>query len=248
MTFEPVTAPSALIDQVHDRLVDAIADGTLPPGQRLTQEEIAARLGVSRQPVSHALQVLRRRGLLEEAGKRGLIVAPLDAGRLRGLYQVRAVLEGLAASLAATRMQAGLIAAPEIDEGNAILARGNAVAQSGALADLIDADVAFHSYVHRLSGNDSIVDTVAEQWPQFRRSMGAVLNERPVRCASGPSIVKSSTALPPARQAPPPRLRAVTSSSRPERAAHRLGAIKPDFMIVGDKRRNAAPSVQGRGR
>lgn len=181
MAFEPVAASSALIDQVHDRLVNAIADGTLPPGQRLTQEEIAARLGVSRQPVSHALQVLRRRGLLEEAGKRGLIVAPLDAGRLRGLYQVRAVLEGLAASLAATRMRAGLIAARDIDEGNAILARGNEVAQSGALIDLIDADVAFHSYIHRLSGNDSIVDTVAEQWPQFRRSMGAVLNERDVR-------------------------------------------------------------------
>ena len=105
MSFEPVSTPGALIDQVHDRLVSAIADGTLPPGRRLTQEEIAVQLGVSRQPVSHALQVLRRRGLLEEAGKRGLIVAPLDTSRLRGLYQVRAVLEGLAASLSAARMQ-----------------------------------------------------------------------------------------------------------------------------------------------
>ena len=177
MAFEPVAAPSALIDQVHDRLVNAIADGTLPPGQRLTQEEIAARLGVSRQPVSHALQVLRRRGLLEETGKRGLIVAPLDARRLRGLYQVRAVLEGLAASLAATRMQAGLISPQSIAEGEALVADGSALTQGGSISDLIDADVAFHSYIHRLSGNDSIVDAVAEQWPQFRRSMGAVLND-----------------------------------------------------------------------
>src|SRR5215510_15016080 len=124
MAFEPVSAPSALIDQVHDRLVSAIADGTLPPGQRLTQEEIAARLGVSRQPVSHALQVLRRRGLLEEAGKRGLIVAPLDATRLRGLYQVRAALEGLAASLAATRVRSALVSERDIAEGHAIIARG----------------------------------------------------------------------------------------------------------------------------
>jgi DNA-binding GntR family transcriptional regulator len=179
MAFEPVAAPSALIDQVHDRLVNAIADGTLPPGHRLTQEEIAARLGVSRQPVSHALQVLRRRGLLEEAGKRGLIVAPLDATRLRDLYQVRAVLEGLAASLAAARMRAGEISAREIEEGNAIVERGTRLAENVALSDLIDADVAFHSCVHRLSGNKAIVETVSEQWPHFRRSMGAVLTHEP---------------------------------------------------------------------
>ena len=178
--IEPVAAPSALIDQVHDRLVNAIADGTLPPGQRLTQEEIAARLGVSRQPVSHALQVLRRRGLLEGTGKRGLIVAPLDAQRLRGLYQVRAILEGLAASLAATRMRAGMISPREIAQGHAIVEHGSAIAENGALGDLIDADVAFHSFVHRLSGNEAIVETVSEQWPHFRRSMGAVLDHAPV--------------------------------------------------------------------
>ena len=177
MSFEPVAAPSALIDQVLDRLVNAIADGTLPPGQRLTQEEIALRLGVSRQPVSHALQVLRRRGLLEESGKRGLMVAPLDARWMRDLYQVRSVLEALAASLAATRVEAGAIAPQEIAEGNAIVARGIKLAESGTVRDLIDADVAFHSYVHRLSGNEAIVETVSEQWPHFRRSIGAVLSQ-----------------------------------------------------------------------
>jgi DNA-binding GntR family transcriptional regulator len=178
MAFEPVAAPSALIDQVHERLVNAIADGTLPPGQRLTQEEIALRLGVSRQPVSHALQVLRRRGLVEERGKRGLVVAPLDAKKLRGLYQVRAALEALAASLAAARVRAGLISDGDIKEGHAIIARGLKVAETDAVSDLIDADVAFHSYVHRLSGNDTIVETVAEQWPHFRRTMGMVYSAR----------------------------------------------------------------------
>jgi DNA-binding GntR family transcriptional regulator len=181
MSFEPVTAPSALIDQVHDRLVNAIADGTLPPGQRLTQEEIALRLGVSRQPVSHALQVLRRRGLVEEAGKRGLVVAPLDAKRLRDLYQMRAVLEALAASLAATRVKAALVSERDIEQGHAIIARGVKAADTDVVSDLIDADVAFHSYVHRLSGNDAIVETVAEQWPHFRRSMGAVYSSRIAR-------------------------------------------------------------------
>ena len=69
--FEPLPNQAALLDQVHDRLVVAIAEGLLSPGERLTQEEVAARLGVSRQPVSHALQVLRRRGLVVQSGKRG---------------------------------------------------------------------------------------------------------------------------------------------------------------------------------
>ena len=87
------TSP-ALIDQVHDQLVAAIASGNLAPGQRLTQESVAALLGVSRQPVSHALQVLKRRGLLIEHGKRGLAVAPLERDRIMSLYQVRAVFDG----------------------------------------------------------------------------------------------------------------------------------------------------------
>src|ERR1044072_8277435 len=120
MAFDPVADPSALIDQVHERLVNAIADGTLPPGQRLTQEEIAARLCGARQPGSHALQVLRARGLVEERGKRGLVVSPLDAEKLRGLYQVRAVLEALAATLAARRVKAGVVSDAETNEGRAI--------------------------------------------------------------------------------------------------------------------------------
>ena len=54
---------------------DAIAEGVLAPGERLTQEQVAARLNVSRQPVSHALQLLKRQGLAVERGRRGLSVA-----------------------------------------------------------------------------------------------------------------------------------------------------------------------------
>ena len=69
--LDQLQAAPALIDRVHDQLAAAIASGELAPGQRLTQESVAALLGVSRQPVSHALQILKRRGLLIEHGKRG---------------------------------------------------------------------------------------------------------------------------------------------------------------------------------
>jgi DNA-binding GntR family transcriptional regulator len=165
----------ALIDQVHDRLLAAIADGTLASGQRLTQESVAAMLGVSRQPVSHALQVLKRRGLLIEHGKRGLQVAPIDSRRIRDLYLVREALDGVAARLAAQRVKNGEASEPERNAAQAALAAGRKLGPRSPIARLIDADVAFHSAIHALSGNQAIAETVADQWPHFRRSMGQVL-------------------------------------------------------------------------
>lgn len=171
----------ALIDQVHDRLLAAIIDGSLAPGRRLTQEELAEMLGVSRQPVSHAIQVLRRRGLFVDAGKRGIAVAPIDARRILDLYQVREALDGLAAELAAARFRAGELIADDAAEAVAHLERGARLATAGSMGGLVDADVAFHSAIHDLSGNTAIAETVAEQWPHFRRSIQLVLEVGDVR-------------------------------------------------------------------
>jgi len=179
--IERLATQPALIDRVLDRLVAAIADGTLPPGERLTQETVAARLGVSRQPVSHALQVLKRRGLAVENGKRGLVVAPLDAGRLRDLYRVRAALDGLAARLAAERARAGQVTAKVRAEASRLVAAGTKLATEGSIGELIRADVAFHSMVHQMSGNAAIVETVAGEWPHFMRSMGMALADLDIR-------------------------------------------------------------------
>lgn len=175
--IEPVTNQPALIDQVHDRLVAAIADGTLEPGHKLTQEDIADQLGVSRQPVSHALQLLRRRGLAVEQGKRGLVVAPLDADRLRGLYQVRAVLEGLAAQLAASRVRNGQVPAAQREAVQDALQRGLDMPRDAGVRARIDTDVAFHASLHSMSGNIAIIETVTAEWPHFMRAMGADLSD-----------------------------------------------------------------------
>lgn len=178
MSIAQLDLQPALIDQVHDRLLAAIIDGTLAPGRRLTQGSVADMLGVSRQPVSHAIQVLRRRGLLIESGKRGVAVAPIDAARIRDLYQVRAAVDGLAAELAAARCGAGSAPRAEIAKLKSALDAGSGEATTAGTTNfghLIEADVAFHSALHTLSGNPAIAETVAEQWPHFRRSMRRVL-------------------------------------------------------------------------
>ena len=77
--MKSLTNNPVLIDQVRDAIVGAIVEGDLRPGERLAQEDIARQLGVSRQPVSHALNVLKQQGVLVELGRKGLTVAPMEA-------------------------------------------------------------------------------------------------------------------------------------------------------------------------
>ena len=173
--LDQVKTQPALIDQVHDQLVAAIASGTLLPGEPLRQEHIAEMLGVSRQPVSHALRLLKHRGLVIEHGRRGLAVAPLDGERIRDLYQVREALDGLAARLAAVRVRGSEASQTDIDQFEHALHYGLQLEADCQPFELVSADVAFHRALYQLSGNPEIAQTVAEQWPQFMRSMAVVL-------------------------------------------------------------------------
>src|SRR5882672_4256029 len=99
----PLNPLPNLIDQVYARILEAIIDRTLPPGHRIRQNELAEKLGVSRQPVSHALHLLHRQGLVAESGRKGFEVTRLDPLRIRQLYEVRGAIDALAARLAAAR-------------------------------------------------------------------------------------------------------------------------------------------------
>jgi DNA-binding GntR family transcriptional regulator len=170
-----------LIDQVYGRILEAIIDRTLPPGQRIRQNELAERLGVSRQPVSHALHLLHRQGMVTESGRRGFEVTPLDPVRIRQLYEVRGAIDALAARLAAARSLADASGRGVLE---AALRAGRAIEAGTSLAQLIALDVDFHSAIYRLSGNPAIEEMIAPQWPHMRRSMATVLAELDYRASA----------------------------------------------------------------
>lgn len=179
--MKPVTPTPVLTETVRSAIVDAIVNGSLRAGQRLAQEDIARRLGVSRQPVSHALSVLKQQGVLVELGRKGLTVAPMDPPRLRSLYAVRASLDGLAARAAATRVAAGDAAPQALDELRALVERQSAGPGTRPLTALMDADVDFHLALYRLSGNPWLEEITQPHWVHFRRCMHAVLEDRAQR-------------------------------------------------------------------
>lgn len=169
----PLPSAPNLIQQAYDRILAAIVDHTLAPGLRIRQQELAEQLGVSRQPVSHALHLLHRQGLVVESGRKGFQVTPLDGPRIRQLYQVRSALDGLAARLAADRAEP---ATADRAAFAAALAAGAEIDALTPMADLIELDANFHRALYRLSGNPAIEETAAPQWPHMRRSMAAALN------------------------------------------------------------------------
>ena len=165
-----------LVEQVHEAILLEISSGKLAPGTRIIQEQIAAELGVSRQPIQQALLLLRNQGLLRDAPGRGLIVAPLDPDHIRQMYDVRAVIEGLAFRKAALNN-----AAAAKREGPDLITKGREAAKNGSVTDLIAADMAFHHFVYSLSENLLVAPTMDTHWTYTQRVMGEVLmrDEKP---------------------------------------------------------------------
>lgn len=159
-----------LVEQTYEILLDAICSGELAPGERLTQDEIAARLNVSRQPVNSAISILRANHFVEDTGRRGVVVSALDQDQFQSIYEFRSVVEPLALRLAASRLSDDAEA-----EAERILLRGEAALAARNSRDLLQADVDFHEMLYRWSGNHCIESSMRVNWQHMRRSMAEVL-------------------------------------------------------------------------
>jgi GntR family transcriptional regulator of vanillate catabolism len=93
-----------LVQQIAEQLRALIIDGTIPPGTPLLQEKVAAELRVSRTPLREALRILEQDGLVRVARATGTVeVVRLTPEDVNHLYQLREVIDGLAARLAASQ-------------------------------------------------------------------------------------------------------------------------------------------------
>jgi DNA-binding GntR family transcriptional regulator len=166
----------SLTDRTYDAILDAISGGELAAGARINQDELAARLNVSRQPVVQALALLKVQGFVRESGRRGVVVAPLDTGFISCLYELRSALDGAACRGAALRA-----AAEAKLWGPALIADGRAAFASGSVKRMVEADMRFHRLLYDLCGNPMIAETAALHWHHIRRLIGGYLQHYPMR-------------------------------------------------------------------
>lgn len=122
--------------------------GRLTPGTPLSVPELARQFSISRSPVREAVQRLIYDGLAGGVPYRGAVVRSVAAADLQHLYHVRELLEGLAARLAADRIDA-----VRLNKITKILDGHRQVIESGDEARHVELDVAFHRCIRDASGN-----------------------------------------------------------------------------------------------
>jgi DNA-binding GntR family transcriptional regulator len=146
--IRPVQRPVPLRQSVYEALVELIAGGALGPGEHLVESELARQLGVSRQPVREALHRLEAEGWIDlRPGQGAFVHVPTDR-EVDQLLDVRELLEGATARLAARA------ATPEaVAELRATWREGVAAVESGDVAATVAANNDFHAAVAELAGN-----------------------------------------------------------------------------------------------
>lgn len=158
--------PPRLGDHTYEAIRQAILSGLFAPGSRLTVDAVANRLGVSRTPVKEALVRLEREGLVRVVPRRGAFVAMLSAEEVLELYDLREVLDGLAARKAAER-----ITPQELATLARYLRRADKCAATGDLTRYSDADLAFHQAVRQASKSPRLVEMLENLRDQTRLLM-----------------------------------------------------------------------------
>jgi DNA-binding GntR family transcriptional regulator len=146
---------------VCEELRRLIITGELEPRMRLVEDRLAARLGVSRNPVREALQTLASEGFVEVLPRRGAVVAEVTVEQAEELFDVRMALEPLAARLAAQRAPA-----TAVDGLRAVLERARQATDVGDFDLLATCNTDFHQLVVEISGNNYLGLLVA---PMARR-------------------------------------------------------------------------------
>jgi DNA-binding GntR family transcriptional regulator len=144
-------ARGVLSDAVKERLLEAILDGTYPPGSRIVETRVARELGTSQAPVREALRDLEALGVVEISPFRGARVRRPSLDELLEAYVIRAELEALAARLAMPGLadddHLGLAAL--LDEMVRCAEGGDTIGEAAA-------DAAFHAWLVDRAGNGTL--------------------------------------------------------------------------------------------
>jgi DNA-binding GntR family transcriptional regulator len=159
-----VRRPQRLSEHVYNSLSEAIAEGKLPPGERLRETKMADALGVSRTPVREAFVRLKQQRLLSSDASGAYYVAEWDRQTLWEIATLRAALESLAFSLAPQNLS------PEdfdhLEEIIRQMGEMDAEPESVDYKRMAQYDYQFHTYIWSHTGHDLLEQALENIKPQ----------------------------------------------------------------------------------
>lgn len=196
-----------LRDVVFNTLRDAILTGKLLPGERLMENQLAEKLGVSRTPVREALRMLELENLVELVPRKGAQVLEMGEKDIVNILEIRSALEGLATSLACKKMSRETLQQlknMEIDFERAVA--------DNDVERFVDIDEDFHDLIFSATENDKLVQMFRNLRIQlYRYRMAQAKND-----TSMPTIVAHHRSI----------IRAIENHDSEEGAAVAQGHIK----------------------
>ena len=144
-----------LRDVVFNTLRDAILSGKLAPGERLMENHLAEKLGVSRTPIREALRMLEIENLVELVPRKGAQVLDMSEKDIRDVLEVRGVLEALGVRLACQKMSSEQMQELELCQRDFIQAYEENDYEKTAVCD-----EKFHNTIFQATGNEKLIQIV----------------------------------------------------------------------------------------
>ncbi len=160
---------------VYRHLRGRILSGAFNYGERLKEVAISEELGVSRTPVREALRKLELEGFVSYSNRRGVRVTNLDAKEMKELYELREVLEGLAARLAAERENDA-----EVDRLGELLFEMQQVCQTETIDGVPPIHTKFNETLYSMARNKKLHD-ILSRYNQYTEKSQLVSMRRPGR-------------------------------------------------------------------
>lgn len=146
----------SLVDEIASTLRERIYSQHYPPGAWLRQEQLSEELQVSRTPLREAFRSLERDGLVHVVAGQGARVVSGDVSTLIAAYELRAVVDGLAARLASAEPTSR-----SVDALRAIIDQQHEVVEHWQPRAYTELNVAFHEQIMYMSGNDFVIGQMA---------------------------------------------------------------------------------------
>lgn len=160
-----------LSEKAYRQIKHKIATLELPPSSLINEQELMEELGIGRTPIRDALRRLEVENLVTIVPRRGTFVSDLSVTDLQALAEIRVELEGLAARLAAERIDGELIAKME-----ALFEDFDKMVAEGGNEALMERDKQFHHLVFQAADNEFLEDILAQLYTLSLRLWYLVLD------------------------------------------------------------------------
>jgi DNA-binding GntR family transcriptional regulator len=160
----PVERHLTLRERIVEFIKDAVISGSLKPGERVPESEIAERFGISRTPIREAFRQLESDGFLIMTPRKGAVVSPITDKDVREFYAIKSLLEGFAAGEACAKLTEKEI--KRLKDLNSEMGKNE---EKGNVKTFFKLDNQFHEILIKACGNEKLYTLIGQLVEQFER-------------------------------------------------------------------------------